>query len=157
MNNHVYNIDTWNIRIRIKGFIMLLKRRRRMKLKTKGCGKGHYHHIFKHVLKSSPNLAQSNTHEGCCMLNTTDYNYKLRSVFGQEYSHTNMTWIWFNQQVRDTFLCSWMISRSLVDYSNMGRAIGRILDKVYAPSVSMIDSEGSSYVNGITLEPKLNL
>ena len=145
MNNHVYNINTWNIRIQLTGFIMSLKRKRRMKLKAKGCAEGRYHHIFKHILTSNPNLVQSNTHEGCCMINTMDYNYKLRSVLGREDSHTNMTWTWtwFNQQVRDTFLCSWMISRSLVDYSNMGSAIGRILDKVYAPSVSMIDSVGS--------------
>ena len=36
-----------------------------------------------------------------------------------------------------------MISRSLVDYSNTERAIGRILDSVYAPSVSTMDSVGS--------------
>ena len=33
-----------------------------------------------------------------------------------------------------------MISQSLVDYTNMGRIIGCILDDVYAPSVSMKDS-----------------
>ena len=44
--------------------------------------------------------------------------------------------------MRDTFLCSWMISRKLVDHTNIGRAIGRILDMVYAPSVSMRDSIG---------------
>ena len=36
-----------------------------------------------------------------------------------------------------------MISRVLVDYTNMGRAIGCILDDMYAPSVSMRDSIGS--------------
>ena len=35
-----------------------------------------------------------------------------------------------------------MISRALVDYIYMGRAIGRVLDKVYTPSVSMRDSIG---------------
>ena len=37
-----------------------------------------------------------------------------------------------------------MISRKLVDHTNIGRAIGRILDMVYAPSVSMRDSIGST-------------
>ena len=32
-----------------------------------------------------------------------------------------------------------MISRALVDYTDMGRIIGRILDNVYAPSVSIKD------------------
>ena len=37
-----------------------------------------------------------------------------------------------------------MISRKLVDYTDMGRAIGCILDKVYAPSMSIRDSIGSA-------------
>ena len=37
-----------------------------------------------------------------------------------------------------------MISRKLVDHTNIGRAIGRILDMVYAPSKSMRDSIGST-------------
>ena len=36
-----------------------------------------------------------------------------------------------------------MISRSLVDYSNMGRTIGCILDNVYIPSVTTKDRIGS--------------
>ena len=74
MNIHIYNIDTWNIRKQMTGYIMSLKKKQRMKLNAKGCAEGRYHYIFKHVLKSSPNLVQSNTHEACCMLNTTDYN-----------------------------------------------------------------------------------
>ena len=77
------------------------------------------------------------------MLNTTDYNYKLRSVIGQEDDPKFTKWTWFDKQVCDTFLCSWMISRKLVDHTNIRRAIGHILDKVYAPSVSMRDSIGS--------------
>ena len=46
--------------------------------------------------------------------------------------------------MRDTFLCSWMISRKLVDHTNIGRAIGRVLDMVYVPSVSMRDIIGSA-------------
>ena len=37
-----------------------------------------------------------------------------------------------------------MISQKVVDHSNIGRAIGRILDMVYASSVSMRDSIGSA-------------
>ena len=36
-----------------------------------------------------------------------------------------------------------MVSRKLVDHTNIGRAIGCILDMAYAPSVSMRDSIGS--------------
>ena len=53
-------------------------------------------------------------------------------------------WIWCNKQVRDTFLCSWIISQKLVDQTNIGRAIGRILDKVYVPYMLMRDSVGSA-------------
>ena len=37
-----------------------------------------------------------------------------------------------------------MISQALVDYTNIERAIGCILDKTYAPSISMRDSIGST-------------
>ena len=37
-----------------------------------------------------------------------------------------------------------MISRKLVDHTNIGRAIGRLLDLVYAPSAGMRDSVGST-------------
>ena len=69
-----------------------------------------------------------------------NYNYKLRSVFGQKDDSKATKWTWFNKQVRDTFLCSWIISRALIDYTNMGRAMGYTFDKVYAPSVSMSDN-----------------
>ena len=115
-----------------------------MKLKTKECTEGRYHHIFNNVLESSSELLRSNTHKGCCVLNTTDYNYKLRSVIGREDDSKVTKWTWFNKQVRDTFLCSWMISRKMVDHTNIGRAIGRILNMVYAPSVSSRDSIGSA-------------
>ena len=51
---------------------------------AKRCGEDKYHLIFNNVLTSSSNLLQSNTHKGCCVLNTTDYNYKLRSVIEQD-------------------------------------------------------------------------
>ena len=124
---------------------MFLKRKRGAKLKAKGCTEGRYHRIFNNVLESSSDLFQSNTHKGCCVLHAVDYNYKLRSVIGREDDSKVMKWTWFNKQVRDTFLCSWMISRKLVDHTNIGRAIGRILDMVYAPSISMNkDSIGST-------------
>ena len=78
------------------------------------------------------------------MLNTTDYNYKLRSVIGQDDDSKVTKWTCFNKQVHDTFLSSWMISRKLVDHTTIGRAIGRILDSVYAPSMLMRDSIGSA-------------
>ena len=134
---------------------MFLKRKRRPKLKAKGCTEGSYHWICNHKIESSLDLIQSNTHKGCSMLNTTDYNYKLRSMLGRKDDSTTNKLTWFNKQVRDTFLCSWMISQALVDYNNIGRAIGCILDEVYATSVSMRDSIEStillfSYINGIT-------
>ena len=127
-----------------------------MELKKNECREGRYHHIFNNVLESSSELLQSNTHKGCCVLNTTDYNYKLRSVIGQEDDSKVTKWTWFNKQVCDIFLCSWMISRKLVDHTNIGRAIGRILDMVYVPSVSMRDSIGSTtslFHTSIVLHP----
>ena len=74
------------------------------------------------------------------MLNTMDYNYKLISLLRQEDDSTTNKWTWFNKQVHDTFLYSWMISRALVNYTNTLRAIGCILVEVYALSMSMKDS-----------------
>ena len=101
-----------------------------------------YHLIFNNLLTSSSDLLQYNTHKRCCVSNITDYNYKLRSVIGQEDESKVTKWTWFNKQVHDTFLSSWMISRKLVDHTNIGRAIGCILDMVYVPSVSIRDSVG---------------
>ena len=56
---------------------MSLKRKQRVKLKAKRCAEGDCHHIFNNVLESSFKLLQSNTHKGCCVLNTTDYNYSM--------------------------------------------------------------------------------
>ena len=78
------------------------------------------------------------------MLDILDYNYKLRSMLGQEDDSTVTKWTWFNKQVHNTFLCSWIILRAVVDYTNIGKAIGRILDKVYVPSISLRDSIGST-------------
>ena len=84
MIDHNYNIDVWNIKKQVTGYIMFLKRKRRTKLKAKWCTGGRYTRISNHKMESSSDLVQSNTHKGCHMLDTTDYNYKLRSVLGQE-------------------------------------------------------------------------
>ena len=144
MFDHNYIVDTCDIRRQLGRYIMAPKRKRGAKLKAKGCAEGCYHHMFNNMLESSSDLLRTNTHKGCSVLTATDYNYELRSVIGQEDNYNVTKWTWFNQQVRDTLLCSWMISRSLVDFSNIGRAIGRLLDVVYAPSASMRKSIGST-------------
>ena len=73
-------------------------------------------------------------------MNVMDYNYKLRSVTGQEDDFTANKQTLFDTQVRATFLWSWMISGPLIDYTNMGRIIGCILDGIQTPYVSMKDS-----------------
>ena len=100
--------------------------------------------MFNNVLESSSDLLRINIHKGCPVLEATDYNYKLRSAIGREDDYNVTKWTWFDKQVRDTFLCSWMISRALVDLNNVGRAIGRLLDVVYTPSASMRESIGST-------------
>ena len=135
------------------------KRRMKLKLKAKGCTEGHYHLMFNNVLASRSKLLQSNSHKGCCVLNTTDYNYKLRNVIGREDNSKVMKWTWINKQVCDTFLCLWMISQKLVDHTNIGRAIGCMLDKVYATSVSMrnsIESATSFFHTSMVLHPGSN-
>ena len=50
-----------------------------------------------------------------------------------------------------------MISRQLVDHTNIGGTIDRILDKVYAPSVSMRDSivsTNSFFHTSMVLHPR---
>ena len=49
-------------------------------------------------------------------------------------------WTWFNKQVSDTLICSWMISQKLVDHINIKSVIGLLLDLVYVPSASMRNS-----------------
>ena len=68
------NIDTRNIRKQAVGYMMFLKRKQRAKLKAKGCADGRYHRMFNHKMESSSHLVQLCTHEGCSMMNTTDYN-----------------------------------------------------------------------------------
>ena len=61
-----------------------MKSKRRMKLKAYSPEKGKYHLMFNNVLPSDSNLLCTNTHKGCCLLNANEYNYKLRSMIGQE-------------------------------------------------------------------------
>ena len=51
MIDHNYNIDTWNIKKQVVGYIMSLKRQQGAKLKAKGCVWGRYHRIFNNVLE----------------------------------------------------------------------------------------------------------
>ena len=51
------------------------------------------------------------------------------------------------------------ISRKLVDHTNIGTAIGRLLDVVYVPSISMRDSIGSTtlfFHTSMVAHPELN-
>ena len=63
MFDNNYNIDTWNIRRQVVGYIMSLKRKRRMKLKANNHEEDKYHLIFNKVLTTNSNRLQSNTHK----------------------------------------------------------------------------------------------
>ena len=68
-------------------------------------------------------------------------------------------WTLFGKQVRTTFLWSWMISGALVDYTNIGKIIGCILDNMYAPCVSMSNSIGSItsfFHTSMVVHPRFN-
>ena len=79
---HCNNAD--NIKRQVVGYIMSLKRKRRMKLKACSPKEDKYHLRFNNLLLSDSDLLCTNTHNGCCMLNANEYNYKVRSVIGQE-------------------------------------------------------------------------
>ena len=64
MFDNNYNIDKWNIRRQVAGYIMSLKRKQRMKLKANSCEEDKYHLIFHNVLTPSSNILASNTHKG---------------------------------------------------------------------------------------------
>ena len=115
--------------------------------------------MFNKVLPSDSDFLCTNTHNGYCLLSANEYNYKLRSVIGREDVSKVTKWTWFNKQVRDTLLCSWMISRKLVDGTNIGRAIGRLLDLVYVLSAGMRNSVGSTtsfFHTSMVVHPGLN-
>ena len=119
-----YYITPGILEKQVGGYIISMKRKRRMKLKAKGCAEGQYHLLFNNALTSSSKMLRSKSHKGCCVLNTNKYNYKLRSVIGREDESKVTKWMWFNKQVHDTLLCSWMIPGKLIDQINIGRAIG---------------------------------
>ena len=144
MINYNHSSSVRIIRRQVVGYIMSLKRKRRMKLKANNHTENKYHLMFNNILSSDADLLQTNTHKGCCMLNVNEFNYKLRSAIGQEDESKVTIWTWFNEQVHDTLLCSWMISHKKVDHTNIGRAIGRLIDLIYAPTAGMRDSVGST-------------
>ena len=109
MIDYNHSINLGNIRRQVVGYIMSMKRKRRVKLKTHSPEENKYHLMFNNVLSSNSDLLRSNTHQECCVLNANEYNYKLRSVIGQEDESKVTKWTWFNKQVCYTFLCSWMI------------------------------------------------
>ena len=55
-----------------------------MKLKANNHEEDTYHLMFNNVLILDSDLLQCNTHKGCCVLNATEYSYKLRSAIEQE-------------------------------------------------------------------------
>ena len=112
-------------------------------MKAKECAEDRYHRMFNHKVESSLHLVPSCSLMGSCMMDTMDYNYKLRSVIGREDDFKANKWTCFDKQVHATFLWSWIISQALVDYTNTRRIIGCILDDVYATCVSMDNSIGT--------------
>ena len=113
---------------------MSMKRKWRSNLKARNPKQDKYHLMFNNVLPSDSDLLCTNTHKGCCLLNIDEYNCKLRSVTGLEDESKVKKWTWYNKQVRDTLLCSWLVSRKLVDGTNIRRAIGRLLDLICSVS-----------------------
>ena len=84
MFDHNCIVDTCDIKRQLGRYIMTPKRKQGAKLKTEGCAEGRYHLMFNNMLESSSDLLQTNTHKGFSTLTAIDYNYKLRSVIGQE-------------------------------------------------------------------------
>ena len=78
---------------------MFLKRKSSRKVKAKGCAKGRYCREYSHKVESSSHIVPSYAHVGSCVTNSMDYNYKLRSVIGQEDNFTVKKWKWFDTQV----------------------------------------------------------
>ena len=55
---------------------------------------------------------------GSCVTNTMNSNYKVKSVITRADDFTVNKQMWFDTQVRATFLWSWMISRALIEYTD---------------------------------------
>ena len=137
--NRTTNNDTWDIQKQTIGYILFLKRKQSGKMKAKRCAKEHHHRKYNYKVESSSHIIPSYALVGSSLTNTMDYNlyYKLMSVIGREHDFTANKWKCFDIQVRATLLWTWMISRALVDYTDMGRIVSGILDNVQAPYVSM--------------------
>ena len=73
MIDYKYNINTWNIRRYVIGYIMSLKRKQRMKLKANYDENNKYHLMFNNMLSSDFDLLRSNNHKGCCVLNVSQF------------------------------------------------------------------------------------
>ena len=123
---------------------MSMKRKRRTILKTKYQEQDKQQLMLNNVLPFDSDFLYTTTCKGCCLLNTNEYNNKLRSVIGQEYVSEVKKQTWFIQQVHDMFFCSWMVLRKLADKSNIRRAIGLLLYLVYAPLAGMRNSVRST-------------
>ena len=120
---------------------MFLKRKQSRKMKGKGCAKGrpHQEHITKEG-SSSP-IISLYALLGSFLVNAIDYNfnYKLRSTFGQEDDFTANKWTWFDMQVSTILLWTRVVSQTLVDYTKIGRIIGGLLNDVQVPSALVTD------------------
>ena len=127
------------------GYIMLLKRKWKREVKGNWCAKGRPHRECNNEVESSSLIVSPYVVMGSCLMNVMDYNfnYKLRSVVGWEDDFTANKWMWLDLQVRATLLWTWVISQALVDYTDMGRTIGRLLDDVQEPYVSANNSDGT--------------
>ena len=75
-------------------------------MKAKGCAEGRYYQMFNHKVESSLDFVPTCAHASSYVMNTIDYNYKLRSVIGREDDLTAKKWSWFDTQVCATFLWS---------------------------------------------------
>ena len=56
MIDYNYNINTWNIRRQVVGYIMSPKRKPRMKLKANNHEENKYHLMFNNVLSSDSDI-----------------------------------------------------------------------------------------------------
>ena len=92
MIDHNNNINTWNIRKQVVGYIMFLKRKLRAKVKAKGCAEGHYHRKFNHELELRSHIVASCFHVGSYVMNAMNYNHKLRNVIEREDDFTTNKW-----------------------------------------------------------------
>ena len=83
-----------------------MKERGKVKAKAKGCAEDRYHRNSNHKLEINSHLVPSCTHAGSCVMNAMNYNYKLRSVIRREDDSTTNKRMWFDTQVRATYLWS---------------------------------------------------